>query len=76
MDHLPRRQPLTDEGALKTPLRPLLDRVDAFTRRHPEITVSAPYNNFSGLWEVHTKGGVSQWDNGHRMMDELEERHP
>ena len=56
--------------------RPLLDRVDAFTRRHPEFAIAAPYNTLSGLWEVRQGGGTAQWDNGFRMMDDLEARYP
>jgi hypothetical protein len=57
-------------------LRPLLDRVDAFQRRHPEFTIAAPYNTLSHLWEVRVRGGTAQWDNGFRMMDDLEARYP
>jgi hypothetical protein len=54
----------------------LLDRVDAFVRRHPEFAIAAPYNTLSGLWEVRQGGGTAQWDNGFRMMDDLEARYP
>jgi hypothetical protein len=56
--------------------RPLLDRVDAFQRRYPEITIAAPYCTLSHLWEVRTGDGTAQWDNGVRMMDDLEARYP
>jgi hypothetical protein len=57
-------------------LRPLLDRVDDFQRRHPEFAIAAPYNTLSGLWEVWDGKGTAQWDNGFRMMDDLERRYP
>jgi hypothetical protein len=75
VDDLPKRPLLTPEAARATPLRTLLDRVDAFTREHPEITVAAPYATLSRLWEVSGAGGTSQWDNGFRMMDSLERRY-
>jgi hypothetical protein len=55
----------------------LLNRIDAFTRRRPEFKIAAPYTTFSKLWEVHKSGdGTTQWDNGFRMMDDLEARYP
>jgi hypothetical protein len=57
-------------------LRPLLDRVDAFTRKHPDFTIAAPYTTRSGLWEVRDGSGTAQWDNGFRMMADLEARYP
>lgn len=75
MDDLPNRPLLTSESARATPLRSLLDRVDAFNRKHPEITIAAPYTTFSKLWEVSGADGTSQWDNGFRMMDFLEQRY-
>jgi hypothetical protein len=72
---LPRRPPLTATGARKTPLKSFLDRVDRFMTRHPEVTITPPYDTFSGLWEVRTKDGVAAWDNGRTMMDDLEKRH-
>jgi hypothetical protein len=56
--------------------RPLLDRVDAFQRRNPGITIAAPYNTLSRLWEVRTGDGTALWDNGRQMMDDLEARYP
>jgi hypothetical protein len=75
VDDLQKRPLLTPEAARATPLRSLLDRVDAFTRRYPEIVIGAPYTTFSKLWEVHGPGGTSQWDNGFRMIDFLEQRY-
>jgi hypothetical protein len=75
VDDLPKRPQLTPDAARATPLRSLFDRVDAFTRKHPEITVGAPYATFSKLWEVRGPGGTSQWDNGFRMIDFLEQRY-
>jgi hypothetical protein len=75
VDYLPKRPQLTPEAARATPLPSLLDRVDTFTRKHPEITVAAPYTTFSKLWEVSGADGTSQWDNGFRMIDFLEQRY-
>jgi hypothetical protein len=75
VDKLPERPQLTPQGSRETSSRPLLDRVDAFTGKHPEITIGAPYGTFSKLWEVSGRGGTSQWDNGFRMMDFLEQRY-
>lgn len=75
MDDLPQRPPLTPEAARSTPFRPLLDRVDAFTAKHPEITVSAPYTTRSKLWEVSTVSGTTAYDNGFRMIADLESRY-
>jgi hypothetical protein len=50
--------------------------VDAFTRKHPEFKIAAPYNTLSGLWEVRKGDGTAQWDNGFRMMSDLESRYP
>jgi hypothetical protein len=51
--------------------------VDDFQRRHPEFTIAAHYATFGGLWEVRKDGdGTAQWDNGFRMMDDLEARYP
>jgi hypothetical protein len=59
-----------------TAQRPLLDRVDAFMRRHPEFTIAAPYTTFSKLWEVHKGESTTAYDNGFGMMNELEARYP
>jgi hypothetical protein len=56
--------------------RALLDRVDAFQRRNPGIKIAAPYTTFSKLWEVSDGKGTAQWDNGFRMMSDLEARYP
>ena len=77
VDDLPRRMRPADCTAQKRPLRPTLDRVDAFTREHPHVSIAAPYNTASGLWEVRVRGAAdSQWDNGRMMMDDLEARYP
>ncbi|HEX3517120.1 MAG TPA: hypothetical protein VHT26_24275 [Trebonia sp.] len=77
MRDLARRQPLTEDSARDTPLRPLLDRIDRFRAAHPEIRVSAPYSNGTGKWEVSEpdKAAVA-YDNGHAMIAELEKRYP
>jgi hypothetical protein len=59
-----------------TAQRPLLVRVDAFVRKHPGFTIAPPYNTLSGLWEVWDGNGTAQWDNGFRMIDDLEARYP
>jgi hypothetical protein len=73
--NLPQRPLLTPEAARATPLRTLLERVDTFNREHPDIKIAAPYTTFSKLWEVRDASGTSQWDNGFRMMDFLEQRY-
>jgi hypothetical protein len=75
MNDLPRRPLPAPEAARATPLRTLLGRVDAFNRKHPDITIAAPCTTFSKLWEVSGASGTSQWDNGFRMMDFLEQRY-
>jgi hypothetical protein len=73
---LPCRTPLDcPEAARVTPVRSMLDRIDKFTAR-TGIKISAPYNNASGKWEVSGPDGTTAHDNGHRMMDELENRNP
>jgi hypothetical protein len=58
-------------------LRPLLARVEAFQRRNPGIKIAAHYTTFSKLWEVTGPGdGTTAYDNGFRMMDDLEARYP
>jgi hypothetical protein len=57
--------------------RSLLARVDAFTRKHPDIKIAAHYTTLSKLWEVTGPGeGTTAYDNGFRMMDDLERRYP
>jgi hypothetical protein len=75
VDDHPKRPLLTPDAARATPPRSLLDRIDAFAGKHPGITIAAPYTTFSKLWEVTGTGGTSQWDNGFRMMDFLEQRY-
>jgi hypothetical protein len=51
--------------------------VDAFQRRNPGIKIVPPYNTFSKLWEVSGPGdGITAYDNGFRMMADIEERYP
>jgi hypothetical protein len=57
--------------------RTLVDRIDAFQRTHPGIRIAPHYATFSRLWEVTGPGdGTTQYDNGYRMMDFLEQRYP
>ena len=77
MPELDRRPPLTPEAARDTPLRTLLERIDAFKARNPGCRISAPYCNFSRKWEVSVDGeGTALYDNGFRMIDILETRDP
>lgn len=57
---------------------PLTDRIDRFQRAHPGFRIAAPWATRSGLWEVsvHGKADTTAYDNGFRMMDTLEARHP
>ena len=56
---------------------PLLQRVDRFTARRPDIPVSAWFNNPSGKWEATEPGQEPrQWVNGTAMMDHLEAAYP
>lgn len=69
------RSLLTEESA--KPQRTLLDRVDTFTRRRPDIKIAAPYAVPSRKWEVSVPDQPAQaWDNGTEMMDDLEARYP
>jgi hypothetical protein len=72
---VPVRDSREDTLAEKT-LRPLLARVDAFTRKHPEFSIAAPYTTFSKLWEVRNGDSTTAYDNGFRMIDDLEARYP
>jgi hypothetical protein len=57
--------------------RSLLARVEAFQRRNPGIKIAPWYATLSKLWEVSGPGdGTTLYDNGFRMMDDLEERFP
>jgi hypothetical protein len=66
----------------------MLDRVDEFRRRHPEIKVAAPYAVPSHKWEVSEPSVTDEndeppsghptraYDNGTEMMNDLEKRYP
>jgi hypothetical protein len=55
---------------------PLMERVDRFTRRHPEVVIAAPYNS-GGKWRVTEPGREPRaYPTGMQMMDELEKRYP
>lgn len=62
---------------LKVPGKlPLLERIDRFQRKHPEIRIAAPYNAH-GKWEVSEPDQAAlAYDTGVVMMDELEARYP
>ena len=72
MDNLPSRRETPRRQHMP---RTLLDRIDKLTAR-TGLLISAPYNNLSGLWEVSDGKGTAQWDNGRRMIDDLEMRYP
>jgi hypothetical protein len=76
LDALPQRPPLTPESARATPVRTVLDRIDALSKR-TGLKISPWYVTLSGKWEVTSpQGGTSFWDNGRRMIDALEETFP
>ena len=54
----------------------MIDRIDRFQRAHPELKIAAPWATRSGLWEVsvHGRADTTQYDNGHRMIEDLERR--
>ena len=57
---------------------PLTERIDRFEKRSPAVFIAAaPWGTRSGLWEVQRPDHAAEaFDNGQRMMDELEERYP
>jgi hypothetical protein len=79
---------LTPEAARSAPQRALLDRVDEFRRRHPEIKIAAPYTVPSRKWEVSEPSVTDEngdplsgdptraYGNGTEMMNDLEQRYP
>ena len=75
LDALPQRLPLTPESARATPLRTVLDRIDALSKR-TGLKISPWYCTLSGKWEVSGPDGTSLYDNGRRMIDELERTFP
>lgn len=78
----------TPETARSAPQRALLDRVDEFRRRHPEIKIAALYTVPSRKWEVSEPSVTDEnddplsgdptraYDNGTEMMNDLELRYP
>ena len=55
---------------------PLLERIDRFQRRYPEIKIAAPYNTH-GKWEVSEPDQPARaYDRGNTMMDDLERLYP
>jgi uncharacterized phage-like protein YoqJ len=54
----------------------MLSRIDALRREHPEVLISAPYNNASGMWEVREPAALrSSWSKGVEMISALEKRY-
>lgn len=54
----------------------LMERIDRFQRRHPEIQIAAPWSA-SGKWEVsEPETSARAYDRGAVMMDDLEARYP
>jgi hypothetical protein len=63
----------------KLPCRtPLLNRVDAFKARRPDIPISPWYQSASGKWETTEPGRQEPraWVNGTAMMEHLEKTYP
>lgn len=63
----------------KLPVRtPLLNRIDAFKQRRPDIPISPWYQSVSGKWETTEPGRQAPraWVNGTDMMDHLEKTYP
>lgn len=63
----------------KLPYRtPLLDRIDAFKARRPDIPISPWYQSESGKWETTEPGREvpRAWVNGTTMMEHLEKTYP
>jgi hypothetical protein len=63
----------------KLPYRtPLLDRVDAFKARRPDIPISPWHQSESGKWETAEPGRKEPraWVNGTAMMEYLEKTYP
>jgi hypothetical protein len=55
----------------------VLARRQVLEARHPEISITTPFENASRKWQVYVPGeGTALYDNGGRMMDTLEERYP
>lgn len=56
---------------------PLIERIDRFQRRHPEIRIRAPYWGSSGKWEVSEPDHATvAYDRGADMISDLERRRP
>lgn len=63
-------------AATGKPQRPLMDRIDDFTRSHPGIRITAPYNAH-GKWEASEPGKpAAAYGTGTTMMEDLETRYP
>lgn len=55
----------------------LSERLERFEKRNPAVFIAAPWGTRSGKWEVSAPGRTAEaFDNGTRMMDELEKRYP
>jgi hypothetical protein len=55
----------------------VLQRVDDFKRRRPDIPISAWYGNPSGKWEATEPGQEPRpWVNATAMMNHLETSYP
>ena len=69
-----------DAEPLETPevaraKRTLLDRIDQFRARHPQVKIGASFTTASGNWEVFAPGkDAEEFANGWDMIQELERR--
>jgi hypothetical protein len=58
-------------------LMPLMQRIEHFEDRHPEILIAAAHSTNSGKWEVSEPDSpVAAYDRGTDMMADLERRYP
>jgi hypothetical protein len=57
---------------------PLLDRIDAFKARRPDISITPWYQSESCKWETTEPGRQERraWINGTAMMEHLEKTYP
>jgi hypothetical protein len=54
----------------------LNERIERIERRHTEILISAPWATRSARWQVTAGGEAESFDNGWKMLAELEKRYP
>lgn len=68
-------EPALPKLAFRTPL---LERIDAFKKRRPDIPLCPWYQSKSGKWETTEPGSEDPrtWVNGTAMMEHLEKAYP